>query len=126
MTKSISKDTPEIFRRDKDGSTVFRWDIKQVVNDDGETQYEANEARIYVTPTLENVETGAIEAHCSLSSQAALLHDNNESMLAKGIPTIEYEAFLAERTKIKTAVKTYFDSVKVVAEPVIPEPIVKK
>lgn len=112
MAKTISTQLPEQFRRDPDGSTVFRWDIKETLNDDGEQQYEANEARIYTTPTLENVETGAVESYCSLSEQAKLLHDNNESMIANGVPTAAYESFLGERKKIRDAVKAYFDKTK--------------
>lgn len=113
MIKAISTEAPEVFHRDPDGSTVFRWDVNTAVDTEGTPVYEAKEARIYNTPTLENVETGAVEAYTSLSEQAALLHDNNESMLTKGVPTVAYETFLTERTKIKAAVKAYFDGLKV-------------
>jgi len=110
MIKSISTEVPEMFRRDSDGSTVFRWNIQQTINDKGNTQYEANECRIYTTPTQENIERGAIEAYCSLSDQAALLHDNNKSLQVSGRQTAEYAAFLSETKKIKSAVQDYFDS----------------
>jgi hypothetical protein len=110
MIKSISTEVPEIFRRDSDGSTVFRWDIQQIINDEGNTQYEANECRICTTPTQENIERGAIEAYCSLSTQAVLLHDNNKSIANNKCQTVKYAAFLAETKKIKQAVQDYFDS----------------
>jgi hypothetical protein len=106
MVKSLSTEAPEIFRRDPDGSTVFRWDVKQT--EDG---YEANECRIHTTPTQENIERGAIEAYCSLSDQAALLHDNNKSLQITGRQTAEYATFLSETKRIKTAVQDYFDSI---------------
>jgi len=110
MIKAISTKTPEVFHRDPDGSTVFRWDIEQTTNDEGEPQYECYECRIYTTPSQENIERGAIEAYCSLSDQAVLLHDNNKSLAITGRYTTEYADFLVETKKIKQAVQDYFDS----------------
>ena len=110
MIKSISTEVPEQFRRDPDGSTVFRWDIQQTVNEEGEPQYECYECRIYTTPTQESIERGAIETYRSLSDQAGLLHDNNKSIANNKSQTVEYAAFLVETKRIKQAVQDYFDS----------------
>ena len=110
MIKAISTETPEIFHRDPDGSTVFRWDIQQTLNDEGETQYECYECRIYTTPTQANIERGAIEAYCSVSDQTVLLHGNNKSLAETKQQTPEYVVFLAETKHIKQVVQDYFDS----------------
>ena len=110
MIKSISTELPEQFHRDPDGSTVFRWDIQQIETEDG-PMYESSECRIYTTPTRENIERGAIETYCSLSDQAALLHNNNKSLQITGQQTTEYTTFLAETKRIKGAVQDYFESI---------------
>jgi len=109
MIKAISTTQPEQFHRDPDGSTVFRWDIEQIETNDG-PMWQCNECRIYTTPTQANIERGAIEAYCSLSDQAVLLHNNNKSIAINKVQTPEYAVFLAETKKIKTAIQDYFDS----------------
>ncbi len=109
MEKAISTTQPEQFKRDPDGSTVFRWDIEQIETDDG-PMWQCNECRIYTTPTQANIERGAIEAYCSLSAQAVLLHNNNKSIAINKVQTPEYAVFLAETKKIKASIQDYFDS----------------
>ena len=110
MEKALYDQQPPQYQRDKDGSTVFRWDYETTTDDDGNTLHMCYECRLHVTPTQENIERAAVETLYSLSDQSVLLHDNNKSMVESGRPTAAYTDFLADVKKVRAAVQDYFDS----------------
>ena len=120
MEKAIFTQEPEKFKRDPDGSTVFRWDIAPTKIDEVD-HFESKECRIYGTPTQENIEKGALEAQYPQVDQNNLVHDNLKSMIDIGQPTTEYVGFLTERQRIKALVAEYFTIAPMKTEPVVSE-----
>lgn len=99
---------PKELQTDPSNSTLYRWDIESYENEEGETKWQCNEVRIYVTPTIDNIKKAIIAESYPSDIEAKLQNDNMESIINTGDPTEEYQDFLIERKRLKECVNAYF------------------
>lgn len=92
-------------------TSVFRWNITEAVNDEGDTIFECFEVRIKATPTPDVVKAAAIRARWSVNEELKIINDYNARNLgvdADDQASEAYAAFIEERNAIKSAVEDVF------------------
>ena len=107
MKKVICSDQPERLVNIGGGAYYYNWDIAPIESEEGGTQYECNQVKVFAPLSRNKVKEAVINALWGNGVEGKLINDYNAAVLglADESKITAYREFLVERERVKALVE---------------------